>query len=132
MRHLDARSLHEVQCPCASPPHSQAWNRCQDVSGCYQGWLGRSGAEFPISGGAYGVARGRDAESQPKPAYTRLREATRDYYLYLTQRGFKVVSQESIPTQIRRLILHIGQSKRQVDEFVEELTSTKRLQEHFV
>ena len=44
---------------------------------------------------------------------------------------FEVVSQKSIPTQIRQLILYISNSKGWVDGFVGELTSAKRIQKHF-
>ena len=51
---------------------------------------------------------------------------------YLTQSVFKVVLHESIPTQIRQLILYIINSQGYVDGFVGELTSAKRLSKHFV
>jgi len=38
---------------------------------------------------------------------------------YLTQIGFKVVLQKSIPTQIRQLILYISNGKGQVGGFVQ-------------
>ena len=37
---------------------------------------------------------------------------------YLTQSVFEVVSQKSVPTPIRQLILYISNSKGQVDGFV--------------
>ena len=43
---------------------------------------------------------------------------------FLTQSFFEVVWQKSIPTQIRQLILYIS------NEFVWELTFTKRLLKH--
>jgi len=46
---------------------------------------------------------------------------------YLTQSACKLVLHNSIPTQIRRLILYISSSKGQGDEFVGEVTSAKRL-----
>ena len=46
---------------------------------------------------------------------------------HLTQSVLKVVSQKPIPTQICQLILYISNSKGQVDEFVGDLTSAKRL-----
>ena len=45
---------------------------------------------------------------------------------------FKVVLLKSILTLIRQLILYISKSKGQGDGFVEELTSAKRLSEHFM
>ena len=53
-------------------------------------------------------------------------------HFYLTQSVFKVVSQMSIPRQIRQLILYISNSKESVDESVEELTSAKRLPKRFM
>jgi hypothetical protein len=50
----------------------------------------------------------------------------------LTETADKVVLQESIPAQIRQLVLHIRNCKGQVDEFVWELTLAERLQKHFV
>ena len=51
---------------------------------------------------------------------------------YLTQSVSEVVLQKSIRTKIRQLILHSGNSKGQVDGFVGELTSVKRISKHFV
>ena len=49
----------------------------------------------------------------------------------LTQSVFILVSQKSIPTQIRQLVLYLSNSKGAVDGYV-ELTSVKRLPEDFV
>ena len=62
-------------------------------------------------------------------ASTRTRNIT---HAYLTLNVFKVVLQKSTPPQICQLILHIGDSKGQVDEFVCELALAKRLSTHFV
>jgi len=51
---------------------------------------------------------------------------------YLTESVYKVVSQKSIPTQIRQLIFYISNSKEYVDGFVRELTFAKRLYKHFL
>ena len=51
---------------------------------------------------------------------------------YLTQSVFKVVLQNSIPTQIHQLIPFIHNSEGQVDGFVGVLTSAKRLEKYFV
>jgi len=45
---------------------------------------------------------------------------------------YKVVSQKSIPAQIRQLILYISYDKDLVDGFVQESTFVKRLYEHFL
>ena len=42
--------------------------------------------------------------------------------VHLTQSAFKVVLQKSIPPQIRQPILHISNSKGEVDGFAGELT----------
>ena len=52
-------------------------------------------------------------------------------HFYLTESVYKVAFQESIPPQIRQLILHCCQ-KEQFDGFVRELTSEKRLHKHFL
>jgi len=44
---------------------------------------------------------------------------------YLTESVYQVVLQNSIPTQIRQLIIYIRNSKGLVDGFVGELTSAK-------
>ena len=51
---------------------------------------------------------------------------------YLTESVFKVIFRESIPTQIRQLIIHISNNKGQVDEFVRKLTYARRLYKHFL
>ena len=51
---------------------------------------------------------------------------------YRTQSVFDVVLQKATPTQIRQLILYIGNSEGKVDRFVGELTSAKRLRKHVV
>ena len=53
-------------------------------------------------------------------------------HLYLTQSAFKVIVQKSIPTQIRRLILHISKDKGYVDGFLGELIFAKRYKKHFM
>ena len=45
---------------------------------------------------------------------------------YLTDSVYKVVLLESIPAQIRQLILYYYKYKEQVDEFVRELTFAKQ------
>ena len=45
----------------------------------------------------------------------------------LSHSVFQVVLHKSIPTQVCQLILDISSSKEQVDGFVGELTSAKRL-----
>ena len=50
--------------------------------------------------------------------------------LHLTESVYKIVSQKSIPPQIRQLFLYISNNKGQVDGFVGELTFAKRLYEH--
>jgi hypothetical protein len=51
---------------------------------------------------------------------------------YLTESVHKVVLQKSIPAQIRQLIICHYQNEEYVDEFVREMTSTKRLCKRFV
>ena len=46
---------------------------------------------------------------------------------HITQSALEAVLKKSIPTQIRQLILYISNSKGQVDRFVGELASAKRL-----
>ena len=50
----------------------------------------------------------------------------------LTQIVYQAVLQESIPAQIRQHILYISNDKGLADEFVRELTVTKRLYKHFL
>ena len=50
---------------------------------------------------------------------------------HLTVGVYKVVLQQSIPAQIRQLILYISNNKGLVDGFVLELTCAKRLDKHF-
>ena len=52
--------------------------------------------------------------------------------IYLTSSAFQVVLQESIPTQIHQLDIHISNSKESVDGFVGDLTSAKTLEKHIV
>jgi len=49
---------------------------------------------------------------------------------YRTESVYQVVSQSSIPTQIRRLILYISNDKGYVNESVRELTFPKPIYEH--
>ena len=51
---------------------------------------------------------------------------------YPTQSVDKVVFQESIPTQMRQLILYIIDDNGEVDEFVRELTFAKLLCKQFL
>ena len=51
---------------------------------------------------------------------------------YLTERVYKVIWKKSIPTQIRQLILYMGNNKGYVDEFVRELNLATRLFKHFL
>ena len=57
---------------------------------------------------------------------------TRCAQIYLTESVYKVVLQQSIPAQIRRLILYYYLHKESVVGFVRELTFAKRLDKHFV
>ena len=45
---------------------------------------------------------------------------------------YEVVSQKSIPAQIRQLILYLRRMQGQVDGFVRELTFAKQLCENFL
>ena len=49
------------------------------------------------------------------------------YHLISHKVASQVVLQNSIPTQIRQLIIYISNSKGSVDGFVGELTSAERL-----
>jgi len=49
-----------------------------------------------------------------------------------TESVCKVVLQESIPAQIRQLIIHISNDEGQVDGFVRELTFAEQLCKHFL
>ena len=51
---------------------------------------------------------------------------------YLTESVDKVVSQKSIPAQIRQLSLYMSNNKGPVDGVVRELTFAKRLYKHFL
>ena len=51
---------------------------------------------------------------------------------YLTDSLYAVVVLVSIPAQIRQLILYYRQYKKQVDEFVRDLTFVKRQYKHFL
>ena len=51
--------------------------------------------------------------------------------IYLTQNGFQVASQKSIPTHIRQLIFHANNSKGYVDVFVGQMTPAKRRYKHY-
>ena len=51
---------------------------------------------------------------------------------YLIESIHKVVLQKSIPAQIRRLSLYIGNNEEEVDGFVRELTFAVRLDTHFL
>ena len=51
---------------------------------------------------------------------------------YLTQKKIEVVFKKSIPTKKCQLLFYISDRKGQVDEFVREPTSAKRISKHFV
>ena len=51
---------------------------------------------------------------------------------YLTERVYQVVLQQSVPAQIRQLVLYISNAQGQVDEFVRELTLANRLYKYFL
>ena len=57
---------------------------------------------------------------------------TSPLHSYLTETVYKIILQKSGPTQIRRLLLYISNSRGSIDGFVGELTSTKRLPKTFV
>ena len=73
-------------------------------------------SEVPLQVGLAGIAAGADDETHAAPA----------------QRLHRVVLPKSILEQIRQLILHVSNSKRQVDRFVRELTFAEQFINDFV
>ena len=55
---------------------------------------------------------------------------TAELQVYLTESFYKVVLQGSIPSQLRQLIFYYYLYTENVDGFVQELTSAKRLYKH--
>ena len=82
---------------------------------------------FTKTNGLWGVGCGQEVQTSAAGS-PRVPELL-DLHLrsHLTQSAFQVVSQKSIPTQIRPLILHISDSQGKVEGFVGELTYAKRL-----
>ena len=67
----------------------------------------------------------------PEPC-TPWRRGSQGLHSYLTESVHQVVLRKSIPAKKHQLILGISSRKGCVDEYVGELTSAKRLQNHFL